>query len=273
MTSSSLTLKNPKGWFAAGAEVGQAMMLLSDGAFKLFVYLCLNARRDTGTLDTTQTELARGLKKSHGTIRKGLREMEAAGICRSLFQHSPAVQGSVRITEAFWPYRKGGEQPSTDAADRFVAEVREILQERACIRPSFSTADEILARQWFSNAVPLERIRHAVLWGCGRKYVSWRNNQTYAPISSLAYFVPILDEIERQNIPDDYWDYILYRVERMEKLWIENFGKKPGDSRLDASATGEIPQGGDVMPESAKPSRKPQLRQTLTNSPGKKERR
>src|SRR5438093_7200 len=63
MSASPLVLKNPKGWFAAGAEVEKALTLLSDGAFKLYVYLCLNVRRDTATLETTQTELARGLKK------------------------------------------------------------------------------------------------------------------------------------------------------------------------------------------------------------------
>ena len=63
MSSTPLVLKNPKGWFAAGAEVERAMEVLSDGAFKLFVYLCLNARRDTGVLATTQTELARSLRR------------------------------------------------------------------------------------------------------------------------------------------------------------------------------------------------------------------
>jgi hypothetical protein len=43
MSKEPLVLKNPRGWFAAGAEVQKAMTLLSDGAFKLFVYLCLKA--------------------------------------------------------------------------------------------------------------------------------------------------------------------------------------------------------------------------------------
>jgi hypothetical protein len=53
-----LLLRKPKGWFAAGAEIEKALTLLSDGAFKLFVYLRLNARRDTGGL----TQLARSLR-------------------------------------------------------------------------------------------------------------------------------------------------------------------------------------------------------------------
>ena len=72
MNSTSLILKNPKGWFAAGAEIEKALTVLSDGAFKLFVYLCLHARRDTGRLETTQTELARSLRKGTASIRSPL---------------------------------------------------------------------------------------------------------------------------------------------------------------------------------------------------------
>ena len=50
MTAPRLVLKRPSGWFAAGHEVAQALELLSDAAFKLFVYLCLNADRHTGRI-------------------------------------------------------------------------------------------------------------------------------------------------------------------------------------------------------------------------------
>jgi hypothetical protein len=43
--SSPLRLKNGRNWFAAGVEVQRALELLSDGAFKVFVYICLNAER------------------------------------------------------------------------------------------------------------------------------------------------------------------------------------------------------------------------------------
>ena len=76
MNSSPLRLKNARNWFAAGVEVQQALETLTDGAFKVFMHICLNAERSTGVLHTTQVELARNLKKSHGSIRKYLVEME-----------------------------------------------------------------------------------------------------------------------------------------------------------------------------------------------------
>jgi len=40
-----LRLKRASGWFAAGAEVETALPLLSDAAFKLYMFLCLHVDR------------------------------------------------------------------------------------------------------------------------------------------------------------------------------------------------------------------------------------
>lgn len=255
MNSSPLRLKNTRNWFAAGLEVQQAMNALSDGAFKLFMYICLNARRDSGILRTTQTELGRNLKKSLGTIRKLLREMETTGICsQNRFTNSPVGQGTIQISPPYWPYETGTAEPApTEPADVFVCDIRKALAERACVRPSFSTADEVLARQWFSRGVSIERIRQAILLGCSRKYVSWRNNQAHGPISSLAYFDPIIHEIEHQKIDPDYWGYLQFRIHRFEKLWIESHQKKtmsePGTNSQQDSAA-EFQGGADQLSKS-----------------------
>jgi len=45
-----LQLKQPTGWFAAGREIAEALTLLPDPAFRLYLYICLNADRHTGRL-------------------------------------------------------------------------------------------------------------------------------------------------------------------------------------------------------------------------------
>ena len=231
MSTSPLLLKNPRGWFAAGVEVQKTMTLLSDGAFKLFIYLCLHARRESGVLNTSQTDLARGLKKTAGTIRRSLAEMETAGVLSyTQFTHHPRGRGVIRIAEAFWPYQVP-ELPTVpeNPGDTFVAEVRRMLQARACVQTVFSLADEILARQWQDRGIPLERIEQAILLGCVRKYVSWRNRSSQAPIASLYYFEPLLAEIEEQKIPPDYWEYLCARLLRMEILWKKTHDKTEDD--------------------------------------------
>jgi hypothetical protein len=222
MSKEPLILKNPRGWFAAGAEVQKAMDLLSDGAFRLFIYLCLNARRDTGALEGSLSQLAKNAKKAKHTVRLYLREMEAAGICRSRFGHSPMGDGIVEIAEPFWPYQRSIQEPVSNDSTEFVAAIRKLLQARACINTSVSAADEILAREWFDRGISLERIEWAILIGCIRKYVSWRNNQTRTMIGSLKYFVPVLEEAKNMKADPEYWSYLRYRLTRMENELKQN---------------------------------------------------
>jgi hypothetical protein len=227
MNSSPLILKNTSNWFAAGIEVQQALEILTDGAFKVFMHICLNAERKTGILRTTQVELARNLNKANGTIRKCLLEMENAGISRNSFNNSPHRRGSVQITPPYWPYEREAEHKTDDGCEQFISQIRTILQERACVRSCFTTADEVLARQWFHSAVPLDRIRQAILLGCARKYVAWRNNPgIQEPISTLCYFSPIIEEIAKQKLNPDYWEFLRGRIQRHEKLWIEKHQKE-----------------------------------------------
>jgi hypothetical protein len=225
MNETHLILKNPRGWFAAGAEVQKAMTLLSDGAFKLFIYMCMNARRDTGVLEGSLTQLSKNVKRGQHTIRLYLREMQTAGICQFHFSHSPLGRGTIEIHESFWPYQKAPEGMPTDEAATFTAEIRRMLHARACVRPLQSAADDIQAREWFDRGISLERIEQAILIGCVRKYVSLRNNQTRTLIGSLRYFEPILQELETMKSDPDYWNYLRYRLGRMENQWKEHLGK------------------------------------------------
>jgi DNA-binding Lrp family transcriptional regulator len=237
MSTSALILKNPRGWFAAGVEMQKTMTLLSDGAFKLFVYLCLNARRESGVLEATQADLARGLKKTPRTIRRSLGEMEKAGVLRyTHFTHNPQGRGLVRIAEAFWPYQTSEQQADRqDSGNAFVAEIRKKLEARACVQAAFSVADEILAHEWMERGITLERIDQAILLGCVRKYVSWRNNPTHGPIASLRYFESVLEEIEGQKIEPDYWNYLRSRLQRMEELWKQAHARTDPEGRKSAA--------------------------------------
>jgi hypothetical protein len=212
----STKLRDPRGW-----NVGLFKALaLPDGAFKLYVWLRLNARIDTGSLETTQLDLSRALNKARGTIRANLKTLERAEVCRMKFPHNPHGRGWLQITDDYWPYERG--ECTTDDPElcSYLDQIRKILAERACIRTPLSMSDELLARDWHAQGVTIEQISQAVLMGCARKYVSWRNGAPRAPIGSLAYFQPILAEVKDQNAPADYWEFTRYRIERMEKLWV-----------------------------------------------------
>ena len=70
-----LHLKRPTGWFAAGREIQQALTLLSDASFKLFVWLCLHAERGRGSLTASPKQLAAALHKTEPELQSALDEL------------------------------------------------------------------------------------------------------------------------------------------------------------------------------------------------------
>jgi hypothetical protein len=92
-------LKQPEGWFAAGREVGCALTLLSDSAFKLFLWLCLHALCSRGSVCANPAEIARALIKPEAEIVAGLQELITKGVCRPI--HGAVIE----IADRFWPYR------------------------------------------------------------------------------------------------------------------------------------------------------------------------
>lgn len=241
--STPLKLKNPKGWFAAGDEVRKAVTLLTDGAFKVFVYICLYARRNTGSLETSQTELARNIHKSQSSVRNYLRELQDAGVCKVQLTQSRHAKGVIEITPEYWPYDRGSGEPLLEGEAAYIAAVKKLLLARACVRPSFSVSDERLAREWFERGIPLDQVEQTILFACSRKYISWRNGQAKAPINSLRYFESTLEEIRGQKIDPEYWGFIRFRMQRVEKLWLENKDHVPAGVREPETATAK--QTGD----------------------------
>jgi hypothetical protein len=87
MTGLPLRLKQPTGWFAAGREVTQALNLLSDGAFKLFMWICLNADRGLGAIRLEPSQVAGILGNTEAEIRANLRDLFQA-VDRPIVPHS-----------------------------------------------------------------------------------------------------------------------------------------------------------------------------------------
>jgi hypothetical protein len=75
-----LRIKEAAGWFVAGEGFRRALVVLSDGAFKLFAYLSLHSDRRTGRLAATHKELAAALNKSKRIIGTYAAELVISGL-------------------------------------------------------------------------------------------------------------------------------------------------------------------------------------------------
>ena len=132
-----LALKHPTGWFAAGREMEQALGLLSDGAFKLYVYLCLHAQRSSGRLRFRHSELAQSLGKSPRSITSYLKELQCQGACHVEAAANQHHVGSIEIADHFWPYRKPPFETPLSDETRYIEQVRQLFLSRACVQETF----------------------------------------------------------------------------------------------------------------------------------------
>jgi hypothetical protein len=127
-------------WFAVGQEVQRAILLLSDGAFRLYLYICLNAARDTGSFSMSYHDVAHVLNRSRRSVSAYFEELRKAGVCQlhvALNQHQ---QTEVTICDEFWPYtRTNSTTPSSDS-DQNLSQIKSLLSRRACISCAWTVA-------------------------------------------------------------------------------------------------------------------------------------
>jgi hypothetical protein len=234
MSAARLILKQPTGWFAAGREVAQALALLSDAAFKLYIHLCLEADRHTGRAVIELTDFARVLRKTPVLIEADLDELHRAEVC----EH---CGDAVEIRDRFWPYQKQTTIAAGNPQAEYLRHVREALLKPACVRSMFTAADERLALNLLQRGVSLDQLRRAIWLGCARKYIAMLNGQTHLPITSLAYFTSLIEEVTQPQIPTGYWDHVRRKMEEMEKRWLQTRTTAPATRAVpDATSTPEI---------------------------------
>ena len=219
-----LVLKQATGWFAAGWSFAEAMAALSDAAFKLFAWLCLNADRHTGRIRIPVAEMAQALGKSECEIEAARDELVDRGVCRR------GIDPELEIADRYWPYEKQLSQ-SGPGPQEYVAQVRKLLSEPACVRCRFTAADERMARDLYQRGVSLAQVARAIWLGCARKYATLLSHQAAPmPIASLSYFAAVIDEVVAQSsISDTYWSYIRRKAAALEREWI-NRPRSPTNS-------------------------------------------
>lgn len=212
MTGAPLRLKQPTGWFAAGREVAQALTLLPDGAFKLFMWICLNAHRSRGAIRVEPGEMARIMGKTEAEVRANLRDLFQAEI------GLPTADGAIQIADRYWPYERAGDSNKGENLATYISQLKRVFLERRCVSSTFTIADEKIAASLFHSGLPIADAEHAILLGSLRKYVALINNGRGTPVTSLRYFAALFDEV-KQDIPPSYWEYVAHKVRQVERQW------------------------------------------------------
>jgi hypothetical protein len=223
-------LKASSGWFAAGISFKRGLTMLSDGAFKLFAHVSLEADRATGRYDATQTELARALGKSRRIIGKYIAELERKGVCTVRSGRNQYDRNTFEILDDYWPYYRDGYQERSQKSE-YVVRVRRTFLSLECTKGSFGPSDERFADELEKRGIPIVTIEDALVLAAVRKYISWLNNGPSEPIASLNYVKPVIAEIQQQPWPAEYREHFREKLIQYVKLW-QRTGKEGGNQSM-----------------------------------------
>jgi hypothetical protein len=74
------------------------------------------------------------------------------------------------------------------------------------------TADRRLAVQLYQGGVPLRAIENALVLATARRLVRPADAMPLGTIRSLAYFVPVIEEVLQTKVGQAYFDYLRFRL-------------------------------------------------------------
>lgn len=80
------------------------------------------------------------------------------------------------------------------------------------LRPS--PQDQAMARRLHEQGVPLTLVESALLLGSLRRLMRPSDAPPLPPVRSLAYFQPVIAELQQQPLPDGYLNYLRLKLSR-----------------------------------------------------------
>jgi hypothetical protein len=225
-----IQIKEPVGWFVAGEGFRCALGLLSDGAFKLFAHLSLQANRRTGRMTATHKELAAALGKSKRVVGTYVAELEAKEVCKVLSGKNQFTATVYEISDRYWPYHRESSSPELPEIQTYIESVCKCYEALGCTTGKLNAADSKTARKFHGRSIPIGVVYDAMLLGACRKYESWLNGGPSELIRSMAYFEPLVAEIQANPLPDGYAGYLREKLQRLAQSWEKATFDKQGPS-------------------------------------------
>lgn len=102
----------------------------------------------------------------------------------------------------------------SDAADptAYIAAVLTLYADLPDTPLRASVSDQWLARRFHDDGVPLHAVETALMLGSLRRLIRPAGAPPLSPIRSLAYFRPVIAELQAHPVPVGYLDYLRLKL-------------------------------------------------------------
>ena len=75
--------------------------------------------------------------------------------------------------------------------------------------------DRLLAAELYARGVPLRAVENALVLAASRRLIRPADAPPLAPIRSLAYFSPVIEEVLESRVSPDYFQYLRHKIRRL----------------------------------------------------------
>ena len=99
-----------------------------------------------------------------------------------------------------------------DPAASYVASIVTLYLEMPDTPMRVSASDQWLARHFHRDGVPLETVESALLLGSLRRIIRPADAPRLTLIRSLAYFRPVIEELQENPAPENYREYLRLKL-------------------------------------------------------------
>ena len=101
--------------------------------------------------------------------------------------------------------------------EEYIRQVLEAYRKTPGTMGTVRRPDRLLAAQLHQRGVPLMVVENAMVLAASRRMVRPADAMPLGTIRSLAYFLPVIDEVLSSRIKPDYFNYLRYRMERLSQ--------------------------------------------------------
>jgi hypothetical protein len=98
--------------------------------------------------------------------------------------------------------------------EEYVRQVLEAYRKTPGTMGTVRRADRILAAQLYQRGLSVRAIENALVLAATRRMIRPTNAPPLSTIRSLAYFLPVIEEVLELHVSPDYFDYLRQKLGR-----------------------------------------------------------
>jgi len=100
--------------------------------------------------------------------------------------------------------------------EEYIRQVLEVYRKTPGTTGTARRADRLLAAQLYQRGLSFKVIQNALVLAATRRLIRPADAPPLGPIRSLAYLLPVIEEVLELRVSPDYYDYLRYKLARAE---------------------------------------------------------